>query len=99
MPKIDIVDPARERKAGTLTLPTIHLNRYSGTIEQETQRHGATAMRDILTDMLFIREFEEMLQTIKTEGSYQGIAYDHKGPAHLSIGQEAAAVGQAFLLT
>ena len=39
-----------------------------------------------------------MLQSIKTQGSYEGIEYDHKGPAHLSIGQEASAVGQAFLL-
>jgi 2-oxoisovalerate dehydrogenase E1 component len=49
--------------------------------------------------MLLIREFESMLHAIKTEGAYNGIAYDHKGPAHLSIGQEAAAVGQAFHLT
>jgi len=40
-----------------------------------------------------------MLQEIKTQGVYQGIEYDHKGPAHLSIGQEAAAVGQSFLLS
>ena len=49
-------------------------------------------------DMLLIRVFENMLQTIKTQGSYEGIEYDHKGPAHLSIGQEASSVGQAFLL-
>ena len=49
-------------------------------------------------DMLLIRVFENMLQSIKTQGSYEGIEYDHKGPAHLSIGQEASSVGQAFLL-
>jgi 2-oxoisovalerate dehydrogenase E1 component len=48
--------------------------------------------------MAFIREFERMLDEIKKKGSYAGISYDHKGPAHLSIGQEAAAVGEAFLL-
>src|SRR5690606_3076472 len=35
---------------------------------------------------------------IKKEGVYQGIEYNHKGPAHLSIGQESAAVGQAYHL-
>ena len=30
---------------------------------------------------------------------YKGVAYNHAGPAHLSIGQEAAAVGMAFSLT
>ena len=31
-------------------------------------------------------------------GALQDIPYNHRGPAHLSIGQEAAAVGQAYLL-
>jgi 2-oxoisovalerate dehydrogenase E1 component len=39
-----------------------------------------------------------MLNTIKTKGAYQGIAYDHLGPAHLSIGQESAVVGQCMPL-
>ena len=39
-----------------------------------------------------------MLNTIKTKGAYQGIAYDHLGPAHLSIGQESAVVGQCLPL-
>ncbi len=46
-------------------------------------------------DMVVIREFETMLNTIKTKGAWEGIAYDHLGPAHLSIGQEAAVVGQS----
>ena len=45
-----------------------------------------------------IREFETMLNTIKTKGAYQGIAYDHLGPAHLSIGQESTVVGQCMRL-
>jgi 2-oxoisovalerate dehydrogenase E1 component len=99
MPKVDIVDPTQERKSGAIQSPKIHLNRYKSTLDQELKRYGRDALIQILDDMLLIREFEEMLQTIKTEGVYQGVAYDHKGPAHLSAGQEAAAVGQAFLLT
>lgn len=48
--------------------------------------------------MALIREFETMLDSIKKEGVYQGITYNHKGPAHLSTGQESAAVGQAMNL-
>ena len=48
--------------------------------------------------MLIIREFETMLNLIKTTGEYNGVAYSHPGPAHLSIGQEAAAVGMAYKL-
>ena len=39
-----------------------------------------------------------MLQLIKTTSEYQGVAYNHPGPAHLGIGQEAAYVGQAYHL-
>ena len=52
----------------------------------------------IQRDMAVIRTFETMLNEVKIKGSYQGIEYNHRGPAHLSIGQEASAVGQAYLL-
>ena len=48
--------------------------------------------------MLTLREFETMINLIKTTGEYKGIAYNHPGPAHLSMGQEASAVGMAFHL-
>ncbi len=48
--------------------------------------------------MVIIREFETMLNLIKTTNEYNGVAYNHPGPAHLSIGQEASAVGMAFNL-
>jgi 2-oxoisovalerate dehydrogenase E1 component len=98
MPKLQMIDPAVERAAGELTFPRIPLNAYATPLLDESAKYGKDALIGIYEDMCLIREFEEMLQTIKTEGSYQGIAYDHKGPAHLSIGQESAAVGQAFLL-
>ncbi len=99
MPKHITVDPAKERKPGTLKAPEIPLCQYATPLEQELRTHGQDTLLGIYEDMLLIREFESMLQAIKTEGSYNGIAYDHKGPAHLSIGQEAAAVGQALHLT
>jgi 2-oxoisovalerate dehydrogenase E1 component len=48
--------------------------------------------------MVIIREFENMLNLIKTTNEYKGISYNHPGPAHLSIGQEASAVGMAYNL-
>ena len=53
---------------------------------------------DIWRDMCAIREFENILNEIKLKGTYRGITYNHAGPAHLSMGQEAAAVGMAFAL-
>lgn len=98
MPKHLMVDPAVERKTGKIELGSIPLNAYQGKLEDELRQYGPDALIGIYEDMCMIREFETMLHTIKTEGKYEGIEYDHKGPAHLSIGQEASAVGQAFLL-
>ena len=98
MPKSQIIEPAKERKAGTIPFAEIPLNQYKQDIAKEKEAYGAEALVGMYEDMLLIRVFENMLQTIKTQGSYEGIEYDHKGPAHLSIGQEASSVGQAFLL-
>ncbi len=35
MPKHQIVDPQKERKPGKLKFPTIPLNAYKGTVEEE----------------------------------------------------------------
>jgi len=49
--------------------------------------------------MVIIREFETMLNDIKIKNEYNGVRYNHPGPAHLSIGQEASAVGMAYILS
>ncbi len=98
MPKTVIVDPKKERKAGVLQFPEVALNAYSKPLAQEVKTLGKAGVTGMLEDMLLIREFETMLNDIKTAGAYRGIAYNHPGPAHLSMGQEAAAVGQAYHL-
>jgi len=85
-------------KKGKINFNPIDLNAYNKTIEQEKKIFSTQDFEDIYHDMCLLREFETILDKIKKEGSYRDIKYDHKGPAHLSIGQEAAAVGQAFTL-
>ena len=67
-------------------------------MKEELSRYSGDDLVRIYRDMQIIREFETMLDTIKTKGEYKGVAYTHPGPAHLSIGQEAAAVGMAYHL-
>jgi len=76
----------------------IPLCRYDRSVKDELSRYPAEALVRIYRDMTLIRTFETMLDQVKKKGQYADIAYDHRGPAHLSIGQEASAVGQAFLL-
>ena len=98
MPKQLLVNPVEVRQPGTLTVPGIPLNQYRPDFRAETDRFGAEGLKRLWIDMATIREFEAMLDAFKREGTWEGISYNHKGPAHLSIGQEAAAVGQSAVL-
>ena len=89
------VNPAEVRASGAITVPPIPVNSYVANFAAEKERYGSDGLVAMLRDMIAIREFEGMLNSIKTTGGWQGITYDHKGPAHLSLGQEAAVVGQA----
>ncbi len=99
MPKSLYIDPSVSRASGELKFGNIPINAYSKTIAEERNNFSDSDFIRIYRDMLIIREFETMLNIIKTTGEYQGIKYNHPGPAHLSIGQEAAAVGMAYILT
>ncbi|MCC6497679.1 MAG: dehydrogenase, partial [Propionibacteriaceae bacterium] len=98
MPKSLPVNPAEVRKAGTITVPPIPVNAYTQDFDGALRRYGTDGLVGMLHDMIAIREFEGMLNSIKINGGWQGVEYNHKGPAHLSMGQEAAAVGQAVEL-
>ena len=95
-----MIRPADVRAKGHIEFSPIPVNQYDRTVSDELAS-GAFSPVDltrIFRDMAFIRGFENLLQEVKTQRSFGGVPYDHRGPAHLSIGQEASAVGQAFLL-
>ncbi len=98
MPKSLFIDPEEVRKKGYIHINDIPLNKYQPDFQQELNIYGKSTLKQIYYDMLIIREFETMLDNIKTKGSYQGINYKHAGPAHLSLGQESAAVGMCLNL-
>jgi 2-oxoisovalerate dehydrogenase E1 component len=91
-------DPKELRKKESLKIESIPMNQYESNFKEELDLYGEKRLKKVLYDMMVIREFETMLDAIKKEGTYQGINYNHLGPAHLSIGQESAAVGQAMVL-
>jgi len=98
MPKTQFINPSDVRRAQTLELGSIPVNQYDRSMKEELSRFSREDLLRIYRDMLIIREFETMLNLIKTTGEYKGISYSHPGPAHLSIGQEASAVGMAYKL-
>ncbi len=98
MPKSIPIVPDKVFAPGRIHFTDIEINAYRKTIQDEAAVYSREDFLDIWSDMCAIREFETILNEIKTKGTYKGVAYNHLGPAHLSIGQEAAAVGMAFLL-
>ncbi|MBQ4350296.1 MAG: thiamine pyrophosphate-dependent dehydrogenase E1 component subunit alpha, partial [Clostridia bacterium] len=98
MPKSQYVDPGKVFEPGYIDFDSIPLCRYNKTIEEEKQLYSKADFLRIYHDMRTIREFETMLNEIKVKSEYNGVKYNNPGPAHLSIGQEASAVGQAYCM-
>lgn len=100
MPKCQFIDPKEIRKSGKIKFESIPMNTYNKTIKKELDDKNFTKddLLRIYRDMAILREFESMVYAFKTLGEYDGIKRTYPGPSHLSIGQEATAVGQAYLL-
>ena len=103
MPKSLYIDPNEVLRPSEheIKFPEIPVMQYNKTVKQELKEKNFTKedLLHIYRDMFTIREFETMLNLVKTTGGYNGVAYNNPGPAHLSMGQEAAAVGMAYTLT
>ena len=98
MPKQLPIDPGQTYSADKVRFTDIPIHAYNGDLAAEIARWGKDGLRAALRHMLVVREFESMLHAFKSTGAYRGIEYVYKGPAHLSVGQEAAAVGSAMAL-
>ena len=98
MPKSLFVDPVATRAAGSIHFEDIPVCAYNKTIEEERANYSDADLVRIYRDITILREFEQMLTLIKTQASYNGIDTTYPGPAHLSLGQEASCVGEAYLM-
>lgn len=98
MPRELTIDPARRSQSGLLALPEIRVHAYATPFSDEIAAQGAPKLVTMLRHMQIQRRFEEMLAAFKAQGAWEGVSHVYKGPAHLSIGQEAAATGAAHAL-
>jgi 2-oxoisovalerate dehydrogenase E1 component len=90
---LSTLEPAFKPKV--FNLGKIPAYQYKGDLKQELEAGNITAQQavNVLEDMLSIREFEEMIVKLRT-GAYESCkGYEYRGPTHVSIGQEATAVG------
>ena len=98
MPKSQYVDPGKVFEPGYIKFHDIPVCQYNLSLDAEKRIYSKSDFIRIYRDMAVIREFETMLNDIKTKSVYNGVEYSNPGPAHLSIGQEASAVGEAYCL-
>ena len=79
MPKSLFVDPSLVREPGKVTFNDIPVNQYNKTVAEELAS-GKFTKEDLIRifrDMTVLREFETMLNLIKTQGSYNEIGRAH----------------------
>jgi len=99
MTKQLLVDPNQVRARAVVRFAEVPVNSYHLDLGTEMALYGPEGLFGVLYDMIVIREFETMLQSITTTGAWRGVTFDHPIAEHLALGQEAAAVGQALELS
>lgn len=100
MPKTNNFDPKKVLKAQYPMPQAIKSYVYNKTLKDELKARNLNASdaKEIFWQMQFARKFDEMLLANNANGNFKGLSYEYKGPLHVSIGQEAVAIGQAWLL-
>ena len=74
MSKQLFVDPNVIRKPGQVTFEPIPCNQYQKKVKDELGNFTKEQFLNIYRDMLVLREFETMIQTIKTTSEYRGVS-------------------------
>ena len=98
MPKSQLITPELAFERRNIHFEDIPVCQYDKTLEEELKIYSKDDLMRIYHDMRAIHEFETMLNEVKIKSEYNGIKYNNPGPAHLSLGQEASAVGEAYSL-
>ena len=75
-----IIDPNEVRRPGYVKFPEVPVNQYTFDRETELARYGEKGMVQMLHDMIVVRTFESMLDSIKKTGAWEGVEYNHPRP-------------------
>ncbi|MFI3229682.1 MAG: thiamine pyrophosphate-dependent enzyme [Bacillota bacterium] len=98
MPKSQFINPTELLASSTISFKDIDVNKYNLCSKESCAKFESLELYSMLESMLCLREAETVIKEIKDNNGYYGYKHKYNGPAHLSIGQEASAVGQAFAL-
>ncbi|MGN1080454.1 MAG: thiamine pyrophosphate-dependent enzyme [Acutalibacteraceae bacterium] len=98
MPKSMYIEPAPKFEKRKIKFKDIEVCSYNKTVADEKDNFTKEDFLGMYADMVQIREFETMLQSLKKQGNYNDKEFTYPGPSHLAIGEEATAVGEAYCL-
>ena len=74
MPKSQFVDPKALRAPGKITFHDIPVNQYNKTIQDEKANYSNEDFVRIFRDISILREFETMINLIKTQGGITALS-------------------------
>ena len=69
MPKSEFIDPNQVRQPGFIEFQAIPVNQYQKTVKDERSNFTDDEFKSMYHDMVLIREFETMINLIKTKVS------------------------------
>ena len=72
MPKSIEVVPERLSRTGKLQFADVPLYQYNATIAAEQETRGTGTLINVLRHMMIVREFETMLNAVRSTGEYAG---------------------------
>ena len=73
MPKNIPIDPIKTLSKSVLKSSGIPVHQYQKSIQEELKIYGKENLIELLRHMYIVREFETMLNSFKTKGSYKNI--------------------------
>lgn len=80
MPKSMYVKPEDKFAKRTITFKDIPVCEYDKTVKDEKKNFSKEDFLGMYADMVAIREFETMLQSIKLQGEYNGKKFTYPAP-------------------
>ncbi|MDR0596278.1 MAG: hypothetical protein LBG50_01920, partial [Clostridiales Family XIII bacterium] len=73
MPDTLFISPEELKRPGAISFRDIPVNQYEGSVRSERSAIGDESLVRLYRDMSILREFESMLNRIKTQGNYNGV--------------------------
>ncbi|MDR1815808.1 MAG: dehydrogenase [Clostridiales Family XIII bacterium] len=98
MTKSLLLDPKALERKTEIVFRRIPVNAYDGSVARAREYFTDADLVRVYRDMTVLRAFETAVLDVKTQGAFEDMPVQIPGSVYPALGQESAAVGQAYLL-